>query len=190
MICGQQRRSALFGEVILLPLLVFEPPTPIMYLSHTTDINPFTPNDLYRSRTALLTSKVIILYIYLTNIGTEHFKHGIYSPFLSLRNAVCFIILTHFVPVLFTFYIQSEQKVRKKKSNSGAKRLRTQYQNCSLIPFMLSTATQKALHKINFCAYISQADFARIATFCFDFKLCSWWCQLCLVTRVVFNLVV
>ena len=46
-----------------------------------------------------------ILYIYLTNIGTEYFKHGIYSPFFPLQNAVCFIILTYFVPVLFTFYV-------------------------------------------------------------------------------------
>ena len=48
-----------------------------------------------------------ILYIYSTNTGTEYFKHGIYSPVFSLQNAVCFIILTYLVPVLFTFYIQS-----------------------------------------------------------------------------------
>ena len=111
-------------------------------------LNPFTPNDPYRGLTAPLTSKVAfyifiatnigteyfkhgiyspffslfemqfhnsnvfgsctihILYIYSTNIGTEYFKHGIYSPFFSLQNAVCFIILTYLVPVLFTFYIQ------------------------------------------------------------------------------------
>ena len=44
-------------------------------------INPLTPNDHYSGRTAPLTSKRCILYIYLTNIGTEYFKHGIYSPF-------------------------------------------------------------------------------------------------------------
>jgi len=43
--------------------------------------NPLKPNDTYRSRTAPLTSKRCILYIYSTNIGTEYFKHGIYSPF-------------------------------------------------------------------------------------------------------------
>ena len=47
-----------------------------------TCFNPLTPNDPYnRGRTAPLTSKRCILYIYSTNIGTEYFKHGIYSPF-------------------------------------------------------------------------------------------------------------
>ena len=73
-------------------------------------INPLTPNDPYKGRTAPLTSKRFILYIYSTNIGTDYFKHGIYSPFLSLQNAVCFIILTYLVPILFTFYIQSVLK--------------------------------------------------------------------------------
>ena len=73
-------------------------------------LNPLTPNDHFRGRTAPLTSKRCILYIYSTNIGTEYFKHCIYSPFLSLQNAVCFIILTYLVPVLFTFYIQSVLK--------------------------------------------------------------------------------
>jgi len=51
-----------------------------------------------------------ILYIYSTNIGNEYFKHGIYSPFFfPLQNAVCFIILTYLVPVLFTFYTFIQQ---------------------------------------------------------------------------------
>ena len=45
------------------------------------NINPLTPNDDYSGRTAPLTSKRFILYIYSTNIGTEYFKHGMYSPF-------------------------------------------------------------------------------------------------------------
>ena len=48
-------------------------------------INPLTPNDPYRGRTAPLTSKRCILYIYSTNIGTEYFKHGIYSPFFLFK---------------------------------------------------------------------------------------------------------
>jgi len=69
-------------------------------------INPLTPNDHYSGRTAPLTSQRCILYIYSTNIGTEYFKHGIYSPFFFLQNAVRFIILTYLIPVLFTFNIQ------------------------------------------------------------------------------------
>ena len=76
-------------------------------------INRLTPNGPYIRRTAPLTSKSLILYIYSTNMGTEYFKHGIYSPFFRLQNAVCFIILTYLVPVLFTFYIQGLLKRKK-----------------------------------------------------------------------------
>ena len=40
--------------------------------------------------------------------------------FFPLQNAVCFIILTYLVPVLFTFYIHC---AKIKKNYSGAKRL-------------------------------------------------------------------
>ena len=78
------------------------------------EINPLTPNDLYISRNTPLTSKRCILYIYSTNVGTEYFKHALYSLFLSLQNAVCFIMLTCLVPVLVTFYIQGVLKLKKK----------------------------------------------------------------------------
>ena len=84
-------------------------------------INRLTPNDPYMGRTAPLNSKRCILYIYSTNTGTEYFKHALYSPFFSLQNAVCFIMLTCLVPVLFTIYIQGVLKL--KKNNSGAKGL-------------------------------------------------------------------
>jgi len=76
-------------------------------------LNPLTPNDHYIGRTAPLNSKRCNLYIYSTNIGTEYFKHGIYSPSFSLQNAVCFKILTYLVPVLFTFCIEGVLKCKK-----------------------------------------------------------------------------
>ena len=75
--------------------------------------NPLTPNDPYRGLTAPLTSKCGILCIYSKNIGIEYFKHCIYSPSFPLQNAVCFIILTYLIHVLFTFYIQDVLQLKK-----------------------------------------------------------------------------
>jgi hypothetical protein len=87
------------------------------------DINRLTPDDPYMGLTAPLTSKRCILYVYSTNIGTEYFKHALYSPFFSFQNAVCFIMLTCLVPILFTFYTQDVIKKKKNNNNSNAKGL-------------------------------------------------------------------
>ena len=71
---------------------------------HVTGFNHLAPNDVYISRTAQLTSRRWILNIYSTNILTECFKHTADSPFfLSLQDAVYFIMLSFSVPVIFTF---------------------------------------------------------------------------------------
>jgi hypothetical protein len=75
-------------------------------------INPLTPNDPYRGRTAPLTSQSCILYIYSTNIGTGYFKHGIYSPFFFSKCSL-FHYSNVLVPVLFKFYIRDMLKLKK-----------------------------------------------------------------------------
>jgi hypothetical protein len=50
-----------------------------------TYFNSLTPNDTYSGRTAPLTFKRCILYIYSTNRGTEYFKNVIYSPFFLFK---------------------------------------------------------------------------------------------------------
>jgi hypothetical protein len=76
-------------------------------------------------RTSPLTSKRCILNIYSTNIGTEYFKHALYSPFFLFKMRFFFIMLTCLVPVLFTFYIQGVLKL--KKNNSSAKGLMNEW---------------------------------------------------------------
>ena len=53
-------------------------------------------NDPDRCHAAPLTSKRCILYIYSTNIGTEYFKHGIYSPSFGGLRVVCWPLIPKF----------------------------------------------------------------------------------------------
>jgi len=77
--------------------------------------NPLKPNDPYRGHTAPLTSKRCFIYIYSTNIGTEYFKHGIYSVFFSSKCS--FIILTFGSCIIHILY---RGVLKLKKNNSGA----------------------------------------------------------------------
>ena len=63
--------------------------------------------------------------------------------FFPLQNAVCFIILTYLVPVLFKFYVQDVLKL--KKNNSGAKRLRTYVMKLALFYGSSSVSLNVAL---------------------------------------------
>jgi predicted membrane protein len=66
-------------------------------------INHLTPNVHFSGRTAPLTYRRCILYIYSTNIRNEYFKHAAHSAFFSFFIVVYFIMLPFLVPVLFTF---------------------------------------------------------------------------------------
>jgi len=78
----------------------------------------FTPNDPYMGRTAPLTSKHCILYTYSTNIGTEYFKHALYSPFFSSKCSLfhnAYLFGSCIIHILYTGC------AKLKKNNSGAK---------------------------------------------------------------------
>ena len=84
-------------------------------------INPLTPNDLCISRTAPLTSKRCILYISLTNVGTEYFKHSLYSPFFFSSKCSLFHNAHFFVSCIIHILYTGCPEI--KKNNSGAKGL-------------------------------------------------------------------
>ena len=104
------QNSDIFGSCITHILYIYSTNIGTEYFKHGI-YSPFFPlqNSFFHNSNEFGFCIIHILYIYSTNIGTEYFKHGIYSPFFPLQNAVCFIILTNLVPVLFTFYIFIQQ---------------------------------------------------------------------------------
>ena len=76
--------------------------------------NRLTPNDPYMGRNAPLTSKRCIFYVYSTNVGTEYFKHALYSPFFSSKcslfhNANLFV--SCIIHVLYTGWAKIKKKI-------------------------------------------------------------------------------
>ena len=86
-------------------------------------VNPLMPNDLYISRTAPLTSKRCILYIYSTNVGTEYFKHALYSLFFFSSKCSLFHNVNFFGACIIHILYTGCAEI--KKNNSGAKGLKT-----------------------------------------------------------------
>ena len=118
--CQQHRQEFFFskGDAHYLHLKWY-----IDYLMRNAgqDINRLTPNDPYMGRTAPLTSKRCILYIYSTNIGTEYFKHALYSQFFPSSKCILFHNANLFGSCII--HILNTGCAKIKKNNSGAKGL-------------------------------------------------------------------
>ena len=72
-------------------------------------------------RTAPLTSKRCILYIYSTNVGAEYFKHALYSPFFFSSKCSLFHNANLFGSCIIHILYTGCAEI--KKNNSGAKGL-------------------------------------------------------------------
>ena len=131
-------------------------------------INHLTPNDQYRGRTAPLTYKYCFLYIYSTNIGTEYFKHALYSPLFSSKCSL-FHIANLFGSCIIHILYTGCAKI--KKNNSGSKGLRSRktkqnkefFQNRYFVHTLTSIGQPRRLnrHSNYFYACRNSAKFRR-----------------------------
>ena len=90
-------------------------------------------------RTAPLTPKRCILYIYSTNIGTEYFKHALCSPFFFSSKCSLFHNANLFGPYIIHILYTACAKI--KKNNSGAMGLKLSTPSvyiCSRFHFLYS----------------------------------------------------
>ena len=120
--CSLFHNSNVFGSCIIHILYIYSTTIGTEYFKHGiySQFFPLQKSSLFHNSNVLVPVLFIfyiqgvlkIKNIYSTNIDTEYFKHGIYSPFFHLQNAVCFIILTYLVPVVFIFYIQGVLKLK------------------------------------------------------------------------------
>jgi hypothetical protein len=70
-----------------------------------------TPNGHFSGRTAPLTSRRSILYIYSTNIRTEYFKHASHSLFFSSSKCRLFQNATFFGSCIIHILITGCSKI-------------------------------------------------------------------------------
>ena len=77
-------------------------------------LNLLTPNDLYMSHSAPLTSKRCILHTYSTNVGTEYFKHAVNSPFFSSSKCSLFHYANIFGSYIIHILCTGCAKIKKK----------------------------------------------------------------------------
>ena len=109
----EQRQSTVAGERRFAPLNL------VVTTHKKTSFNRLTPNDPYMGRTAPLTSKRCILYIYSTNIGTEYFKHALCFPFFFSSKCSLFHNANLFGSCIIHISYTGCAKIKKKIRRQG-----------------------------------------------------------------------